>query len=195
MIRKTVSIAIAFLLLGSLAVNVLLWRRVTAAPAAPATASPARASLAAGTRVPDLDGRSDRGDLVHVRLNGSERPTLLYVVSPRCVWCHRNEDNFLTLLRERGSEYNVVLVSLTSAGLAAYVADLRTKWKDAQVQVVTEVSERTRAALMLDSTPQTIVVGPDGRVVKSWRGAYTQQTLVAVENFFLVEMPGLRMEN
>lgn len=45
--------------------------------------------------------------------------------------------------------------------------------------------------MLLGSTPQTIVVGSDGRVVENWLGAYTGDTLVAIENFFLVEMPGL----
>jgi hypothetical protein len=41
------------------------------------------------------------------------------------------------------------------------------------------------------STPQTIVIAPDGRVLKNWRGVYAQRSQPDVEAFFGVRLPGL----
>ena len=47
-------------------------------------------------------------------------------------------------------------------------------------------------------TPQTIVVSPESRVVKSWHGAYAnlydKATQTEIETFFRVSLPGLSPE-
>jgi hypothetical protein len=65
-------------------------------------------------------------------------------------------------------------------------------WGDADVRLLTGLSREVRDRMMLGSTPQTMVIGTDGRIIANWVGAYTGDTLIAVENFFLLQMPGLR---
>jgi hypothetical protein len=49
----------------------------------------------------------------------------------------------------------------------------------------------TVRALGLGSTPQTILISPEGEVLKSWAGAYVGRVRPEVEVFFGVNLPGL----
>jgi hypothetical protein len=150
-----------------------------------------RPILPAGAQLQEVRGLDEAGDVVRLQLAGAHRPTLLYVVTPACVWCTRNQANFIKLAEERSGQYTMVLVSLTNTGFDDYVASLRPRWGDADVRVLSSLSREDRDRLMLGATPQTIVVGTDGRILQNWVGAYTDETLIGVENFFLLQMPGL----
>jgi hypothetical protein len=50
----------------------------------------------------------------------------------------------------------------------------------------------TLKAYKLRSTPQTIVVSPEGKVLQNWVGAYVGGQKSQVEAFFHVSLPGLR---
>ena len=155
------------------------------------TAPQQRPFLPPGTQLQDLRGLNEAGEVVRLQLAGSRRATLLYVVTPSCVWCTRNQENFIELALKRSGQYSIVLVSLTSNGFEGYLASLKPRWGDADIQVLASLSRETRDRLMLGATPQTIVIGTDGRILQNWVGAYTDDTLVGVENFFLLQMPGL----
>jgi hypothetical protein len=43
----------------------------------------------------------------------------------------------------------------------------------------------------LGSTPQTIIVSLDGKILQNWVGAYTGDRRAEVERFFGVSLPGL----
>lgn len=43
----------------------------------------------------------------------------------------------------------------------------------------------------LGSTPQTIVVSNDGKILANWKGAYSKQERVNIEGFFDVHLPGV----
>jgi hypothetical protein len=45
--------------------------------------------------------------------------------------------------------------------------------------------------LGLESTPQTIIISPDGRVMKNWVGAYGESLRPEVEAYFGIKLPGL----
>jgi hypothetical protein len=47
------------------------------------------------------------------------------------------------------------------------------------------------SAYKSSGTPETIIISPEGRVVRAWPGAYTGQFQHEVENFFNVSLPGL----
>lgn len=160
-------------------------------PLPPAPQSLQRPVLPPGSDIRDLRGLNEAGEGAHVQLAGSSRPTVLYVVTPSCVWCTRNQENFTKLAVERSGQYRFVLVSLTRDGFREYLAPLKAKWGDADIQVLAGLSREDRDRLMLGSTPQTMVIGTDGRLLRNWVGAYTDNTLVGVENFFLLQMPGL----
>ena len=52
-------------------------------------------------------------------------------------------------------------------------------------------SAATREAYGMSGTPQTIVLAPDGSVVRNWKGAYFNKTGSEVEGFFRIRLPGL----
>ena len=57
--------------------------------------------------------------------------------------------------------------------------------------VYTGLKSDTIQALGLGGTPQTIVISPEGLVLKNWPGAYREQTQREVEDYFQVRLPGL----
>ncbi|HEX6324377.1 MAG TPA: hypothetical protein VFZ36_11675 [Vicinamibacterales bacterium] len=147
--------------------------------------------LPVGAQLRGITGRNDRADLVRVPLAGTNRPTMLYFVTPTCIWCARNERNFAEIVKQRSDEYHIVFVSLNESGFSAYVHRNQPLWSDARVTTLTGLSTETKTDLLLGATPQTMIVGRDGKLLHNWVGAYTRNTLIAVENLFLVQMPGL----
>jgi len=47
-------------------------------------------------------------------------------------------------------------------------------------------------AYKVGGTPNTLVISPEGRVLKNWRGAYMDDLQREVEQYFEVELPGIR---
>ena len=54
------------------------------------------------------------------------------------------------------------------------------------------LSPETLKTYKLGSTPQTIVISPEGKVLQDWVGAYVGDQKSQVEAFFQVTLPGLR---
>lgn len=129
-------VALATVAVASLLANAYL---VTRPSPAPVVERPPL--LQPGAQLNEVRGYSEIGDLVQVRLAGKDRPTLMYVVTPTCIWCIRNRDNFVTLARERGGAYDIVLVSLRETGFKAYVDGLKPMWGASRVRTLTGLSE------------------------------------------------------
>ncbi len=173
---------ILVVLLGlSLCGNVYLFRRL---PVVPKVASP----LKVGDKVPDFRAsRLEGGELI---LSFDQRPAILYTFSPACIWCDRNLDNARELARQARPRYDFVAVALNDTGLAEYVRDRRLDWL-----VVGNVPEEVRRAYRMTGTPETIVVGRRGTVLRAWSGAYTANITKQIETFFGVTLPGLQLTN
>jgi hypothetical protein len=71
--------------------------------------------------------------------------------------------------------------------LTEYVAKNELKFP-----IYARLSPETLKTYKLGGTPQTIVVSPDGRVLKDWVGAYAGDQKSQVEAFFHVSLPGLK---
>jgi len=174
----------------SLGLNVYLGLRVVNPQ--PARRVPqGKFALAKGDKMSDLVGRGLDGKPLTVRLNGSAKPTLVYVMSPECIWCTRNEANFSALVATHRDSFDVVLVSLVEKGLAEYVAKVRPDLEDMPVTVITALADRVRDTMFLHSTPQTILVSTDGVVSGYWPGAYIGTRAQEIEAAFSVKLPGL----
>jgi hypothetical protein len=115
------------------------------------------------------------------------RPTVLYVLSPVCGWCKRNEANIKALTVQAGSRFHFVGLSMMSQGLKDYVAQGRAPFPVYAVQ-----SQEQAAKLGLSGTPETIVVGPGARVEREWMGAHMDDNQKQIEQFFDVKLPGLQ---
>src|SRR5438874_35318 len=61
-----------------------------------------------------LSVRTSSGDRTVLRFSSDERPTVLYFISPACVWCERNVASIRQLAQQRGQSYRFVAISVAS---------------------------------------------------------------------------------
>jgi len=175
--RGILTVIAAAAITASLLMNVVLVSRLFMRKATVDEALPA------GTRVEPIAVQTMDGQTVRLRFDGAQ-PTLLYVFSPSCVWCSRNLKSLKAAVEQTGGRYNFVGLSLTAQDLATYVS---TTQFPGPVYVVTDAAARDR--YHLGSTPETILIGPDGRVHKSWIGWYGGTNKAAVERALQVRLP------
>jgi hypothetical protein len=176
-------------LVASLSLNVALgWkvRSLAAGPPARAAGAPMRAAgVQVNTVVPAIptvgtDGQS--GTLTF----RDPRPTVLYIFSPRCGWCTRNEANIAALASAQSSRFRFIGVSVVKDGLASFAGGAKLGFP-----IFALASEQLGHELgFQDVTPQTVVVRPGGKVDRVWVGAYLRSQ-PEIERFFNVQLPGL----
>jgi peroxiredoxin len=128
----------------------------------------------------DLDGKPHT-----ISYQDTGKPTVLYVLSPDCIWCDRNREN-IAKLTELGDRFQFIGLSLTNAGLRDYVTKHQLKFP-----VYTNLTPETVTSLGLGTTPQTIVISPEGRVLKNWTGAYDDRKRGEIEEYFETRLPGV----
>jgi hypothetical protein len=77
----------------------------------------------AGQIAPDLRVRGLDGSWVTLRLGSrSAKPHVLYVFRPSCGWCRQDVDAVNSLVAQISGRYDVVGLSLSSAGLGEFAA-------------------------------------------------------------------------
>lgn len=143
-------------------------------------------STVLGTQLPPLTAQDMSGQSVTIRFDESERPTLLYVFTPACGWCKKNEDNIRSLAGQTSERLRLIGVSLSQDGLAEYVAQ-----NFPSVKVI-KPDAKTITAYKLSGTPTTILVSSQGVVLRVWKGAYNDSIRQELEEYFHVKLPGLR---
>jgi peroxiredoxin len=178
--------AVIVLLAASVTLNVILARRVRSFAQFQSVKVSGRL-LQAGATVPAIMGKRLDGEQEAISYQETSRPTVLYIFTPPCSWCARNMDNFKTLMEKEAGQYRFVGVSLAEQGLPEYIAKNNLK-----LPVYSGLSPETLKAYKLGSTPQTIVISPEGKVLQDWVGAYVGDQKSQVEAFFHVRLPGLR---
>jgi len=139
-----------------------------------------------GTRLPPLTAQDMSGQTVTIRFDETQAPTLLYVFSPSCGWCKKNEDNINSLVSQTGGAVRIIGLSLSPDGLPEYVAH-----RFPPIKVI-KPDSGTMTAYKLSGTPETILVSSAGVVLKVWKGAYGESTQRELEAYFHVKLPGLR---
>ena len=178
---KRPDLFLLLLLLASLALNVYLGWKVKGGNVAPELPQ----KVALGTKVEPIKASSLDGVAQTILYQDTNKPTVLYVLSPDCVWCERNREN-IAKLGELGDRFRFIGISLTEKGLKEYVEKQHFKFP-----IYTRIAAEAMTSLGLGTTPQTIVISPEGRVLKNWTGAYTDRTRGEVEEFFQTRLPGL----
>lgn len=180
------------LLAISLATNLLLGigvLRLAARPAPGAATPPAGPSAPAiGSLLPPLEALGADGSRERLTFEPSGRPTLLYVFAPGCGWCARNLDNVKAIFAGARHSHRLVALSLASEA-GGFVDEVAV-----EVRVLVQPSPAAIEAYRLGSTPTTLVISPEGRVVKSWVGAYVDVIGKEVEAYFNVKLPGVQPE-
>jgi peroxiredoxin len=172
------------LLLVSLVCNFGLGRKVNKLQHALSTIK-AQETLAVGATVPPFEARDLKRNAVAVTYATTRTPTVLYVISPTCVWCARNEANIRLLVERVGTRFRFIALSESSEGLAHYAEQ-----KAFPFPIYADMSPATLRSYKLGGTPQTLVISPDGKVLRNWSGAYTGALGKEVESFFGVKLPG-----
>jgi hypothetical protein len=140
--------------------------------------------LAEGKILETADMRSMHGEMRSIKLNGSDRRTIIYILNPSCSWSNRNLRN-INALAQAQPGYQVIGVSTTCNGLAGFVKE-RTPRFEVFCDPIGPAS-----LLKYGGTPQTAVLDRTGKVVKYWSGAFNSITQPEVERFFNTKLPGL----
>src|SRR5437762_2392292 len=150
------------MLVGSLAMNVYLGVSRTKMTAA--RVADQGQVLRSGTQAPAFEGQDLNGASLSLRYEADTRDTLLYVFSPTCHWCERNAQNINTIVKAR-TDLRVVGVALS--GTAAELRESRVPF-----DVIVRPTRATIKAYGLGATPMTILISSQGKVIKTWPGAY-----------------------
>jgi hypothetical protein len=144
------------------------------------------AKLSLGTKIDPVSAVGLDGKPVTISYNSTNKPTVFYVITPSCIWCRRNQSNVNRLADAKANDFRFVGLSLTESGLKEYVAEHHLKFP-----VYARLPAETVESLGLGGTPQTIVVSPEGEILKLWTGAYIEDLRPEVEAYFGIQLPGL----
>lgn len=170
----------AGVLIGSLGLNLNLGLTIRAMKAPPSAGGVKVGSVLSVIPLADLPGKPRQIALT------KGRRSVLYVMSPDCVWCARNLGNIRALAGGVGERYTFIGLSNTSNKLDAYIASTPLPFP-----VVVPDKGKLPKGLDLKATPQTVVVSENGTVEKVWVGAFGGDIQADVEKYFGVQLPGL----
>jgi peroxiredoxin len=136
-----------------------------------------------GERLSEIDAVDRRAR--HVKLSYAEtsKPTVIYFFRPGCTWCERNASTLGSLAGQVSARYRMVGLSMSCEGLDEFLA-----LHPMAFPVLSNPSPANLASMRLRVTPSTIVVSPQGVVLRSWSGAYIGETKSSVEAFFGVSL-------
>lgn len=176
-------IVLTALLLGSLTVTFFLSREVLRLRGVISHLK-SEGRLAPGAEVPPLEGLDVDGQPIQVDYSESPQPTLLYVFSPDCGWCARNQESFKILVGAVKDSHRIVGVSTTPEGVKEYV-----EANGYEFPTVARLPRHTIDRYKLGGTPQTLLISSQGKVLKNWMGAYGEAVQADLEEYFGVELP------
>ncbi len=139
--------------------------------------------LQVGASVPPLKGHAIDGTAMSIQFAAVPASTLVYVFSPQCSWCAKNLENFRALIAQANGRFRVVGLATTRLGLAEYLARERLT-----LPVLADLDPAVASAYELTGTPTTIVVSPEGKVLRIWSGAYADGIREEIETFLGVHL-------
>ena len=143
-------------------------------------------TLPVGTSVQPLKVSSLEGRQEVISYADSQVPIVLYVFTPECSWCTRNLDNIKSLASQKQGAYRFIALSLSNNGVKEYAAQSKL-----DLPIFVGLAEEARQEYKLGTTPQTIVVSSEGKILQNWIGAYVGRQQTEVESFFGVHLPGI----
>lgn len=180
---KKNDIFLLMLLIASLSLNVYLgWKVKRGTP----SDSQNTVKLSPGMTVQPMTAMNLGGKQETISYAEHGKPTVIYVFTPSCSWCDRNNQNIKTIVGLKRESFRFIGLSLADDGLSGYVESHQLTFP-----VYRSLAPEAIEMLGLGSTPQTIVISPDGRIVKNWIGAFGGGLKPQVEEFFNVQLPGL----
>lgn len=176
---------LTILLIGSVGLNIFLARKINYLNSI-LQVKLKYPVLALGSTAPDLSAKDMSDKSVAINYGENGQVTVLYVFSPDCHWCAQNIENIRFLAKNAGTKYRFVGISTTTDMLSEYLAQ-----NTMPFEIYHSPPDTVRVAYNLRATPSTIVVSSDGKILKYWQGAYSNELQADVESFFQVHLPGL----
>lgn len=176
------------LLAVSCAANIVLGERVTALGRT-VNSLTARPALETGIKIPSLTVTAVDGRRVELAFEGARRQTIIYVMSPTCNWCLRNRANIRALAQAVAGTVDIVGVSVAPAADKNFAIFVENQAQP--FPIYAGLSDLVSRRLRLRSTPTTILLSPDGAVVRFWEGAFASKVGEEIHQYFGVALPGL----
>lgn len=159
------------LLTLSLCTNVLLALSVLRSrPAVDPSMPQLTLEVAAGSTAPKLSGASIVGTPRSISFGSTNRPKLIYVFTTSCPWCKRNAANIRTIIGLEDRNFDVYGVAIEDDPVAVrlYLEQFSLSFDEVVLPDLL-----TRQAYGFGVVPTTLVVGRSGKIINSWRGAYS----------------------
>jgi hypothetical protein len=139
-----------------------------------------------GTKLATLIADNLDGASIEIDWASDKRPTLVYVFGPNCSWCWRNLSNIKWLSETRKSSYRFIGLSTTKKGLKEYLARTGIAFP-----VYVDARHKDGQEFIVNGTPETLVVLPDGTLKEFWPGAFSGHLKEEIESKLHVVLPGL----
>ena len=98
----------------------------------------------------------------------------------------KNVSNVQRLATEARGNCRIIGLSLSSDNLRDYAVR-----NNLNFPIYTELQFAVTRQYKMRGTPQTILVSPEGRVLRNWPGAYVGARQHEVEDYFHIQLPGV----
>jgi len=131
-----------------------------------------------GARLPDLRGFTSDGKPVEVLYGKDSRKVLVLVFSPTCPFCDQNWPKWYDLMSSLNrTAVRPVAVDVTSSSTPGFLSQHQL----AEMPVFLKVDPQATVNYRFHLTPQTILVGPDGKVEKVWSGVLSDSAMAELK--------------
>ncbi len=140
--------------------------------------------ISLGRTVSPLIAENRLGEKISIEY--AEKPTVLYVFSPDCVWCHRNLRNIAAVHEKQQNNFRFIGLSVLRSNSPS-----STDSGEPPFDTYFNPSDLSRLEYGFRSTPATYIISPEGKITNLWLGAYNEKVVKDIEEFFDLELPGL----
>jgi peroxiredoxin len=144
--------------------------------------------LDTGVQIPPLKGMAINGNEVVVGYGEDKRKTILFCFTPGCSPCEDNMTYWKAMIKGINRDlFRLVGVSLTPE--TTLIKEFVSRHGLDSIIVISQLDNRSRESYGLASTPQTILISPDGKVEKVWTGLLEGQKRIEVEESLGISLP------
>lgn len=179
-IKKSLALVLLVFAVGLVISNALLARRIAQMQALD-DALNASNKLSPGASLPPLVGYDSTGKKLTYSYGDDSRDTLLLLFSPGCHACDENWPNWTRLIHSLDRQSTRLVIANVASGLpvtSEYVA----RHEIEGFPLLTQVSPESMQAYKMLYTPQTILIGHDGKVRKVQTGSLADMAFAASHN-------------
>ena len=177
-------IGLPLLLLASLGLN--FWQAADIR-ARSVSGTPLAQEPQVGEMMPDLALVPEGGTEIVTVSARNHLPTIIYAYTYTCGWCASNIENAKQLAAATGKRFRVFGISLLAGEPKSFVVN-----HGIGFPVYHSPDAATTKAYRFSRVPYTLVLDPEGRVQRSWHGAYVGNIEAEVREFFKLDgLPGL----